>query len=87
MELTGIIKAIDLENNNGNDKKVVTLVVENNEICFVEFQNRNIKKLTSIEVGEIVSIIIKFNGKISRLGRKYNNLVAKSIRSLNKCDS
>ncbi|GLB47824.1 hypothetical protein [Neptunitalea lumnitzerae] len=78
MELTGKIDCIAVENNNGNDKKMLTLV-NGREVLFVEFQGKNIHLLDTFEKGDEVSIQARFNGKISGLGRKYNNIIGKRI--------
>ncbi|GLB52997.1 hypothetical protein NBRC110019_20370 [Neptunitalea chrysea] len=78
MELSGKIDCITVENNNGNDKKVVTLV-NGREILFVEFQGKNIQLLDEYHTGDDVTVQVRFNGKVSGLGRKYNNIIAKRI--------
>lgn len=79
MEISGIIDCIAVENNNGNDKKVVTLNM-GKEVLFVEFQGKNITLIEDYHQGDDVTVYVKFNGKVSGLGRKYNNIIGRRIR-------
>lgn len=79
MEISGIIDCIAVENNNGNNKKVLTLSM-GREVLFVEFQGKNITLLDDYQSGDDVIINARFNGKVSGLGRKYNNIIGRRIR-------
>lgn len=52
------------------------------ELAFVEFQRKMAPVATIYKPGDRVSIKVKFNGKTSGLGKDYNNLVAKQIKSI-----
>lgn len=80
IEISGTIEKIITESNNGRDKKVVTLQAGRNNILFVEFQGKMMDKLKPFEDGDRVEIRLRFNGKTSKLGRNYNNLIGKSIK-------
>ncbi len=82
LEVNGTIEEIVQENNNGHNKKVVTLQAGKNNTLFIEFQGRYMKYLDGFFEGQRVSVKIRFNGKISKLNRRYNNIVAKSIKHL-----
>lgn len=82
IEVTGTIETIELENNNGQNKKIITLQAGRNNKLFIEFQGKMIYELDTYSVGNKVSIRVRFNGKISKLKRKYNNIIGKSIKSI-----
>lgn len=82
IEIQGTIEHIKIENNNGRDKKVVTLQMGRSNTVFVEFQGKMSDELQEFQSGHKVQIRIRFNGKTSNLGRHYNNIVAKSIKSI-----
>ena len=81
-ELTGTIQTITQENNNGKDKKIVTLNAGRNNILFIEFQGKMMNVLENFRENQQVKIRLRFNGKISKLGRRYNNLIGKSINPI-----
>lgn len=79
IKLTGIIKMIDIENNNGNDKVVLTLSPQTSkgleQIMFIEFQGKYSRRTLDVKVSDLVQVSVLFNGKISALGRRYNNII------------
>jgi hypothetical protein len=81
-DLRGTIKAIDFENNNGNDKKVVHLEISSHQILFIEFQGQSTELVKPIHLGKKVEIKILYRGKVSKIGRKYNNIIGKSINTI-----
>lgn len=83
IEIEGTIVEIANENNNGRDKKVMTLNAGRNNILFIEFQGRMTEEADKFKADQHVKIRIRFNGKVSKLGRRYNNLIAKSIQKTN----
>lgn len=82
IELKGRIEKIETENNNGRDKKVVTLQLGRSNTVFVEFQGKMADAVNDFNEGQDVQVKIRFNGKVSNLNRKYNNIVGKSIKSI-----
>lgn len=81
-EIKGTVEAIEKENNNGHDKKILTVKVGRNNVVFVEFQGNKINILNNISAGQKVVIKFRFNGKISKMGRRYNNIIGKSIKTI-----
>jgi len=79
MEIEGRVEAIGNENNNGHEKKVITLATGKDNVLFVEFQGRNRGLVKDVSTGDRVRIKIRFNGKVSNLGRRYNNIIGKSL--------
>lgn len=82
IQLNGTIQKITKENNNGKEKKVVTLQAGKHNTLFIEFQGNMIEKLEPFQKGSKIEVSIRFNGKESALGRKYNNIIAKTIKSI-----
>jgi len=92
-EYTGSIEKISLHNNNGNDKVVIHLNILGHvpramanyvsNTLFVEFQGSNIKKTKNFREGDEVCIGCYHNGKVSKLGRLYNNIVGYRIKPIN----
>lgn len=80
--IEGKIDKITTELNNGKEKKVITLKMGRHNTVFVEFQGRMMEWLDSYHEGDRVQMRIRFNGKVSSLGRKYNNIIAKSIKTV-----
>lgn len=80
IELELTIDQITVENNNGNDKVVLSCKNQKNKLLFIEFQGKNVKKVEPFIEGQIVNISFSFNGKISSLGRRYNNIIGHSIK-------
>lgn len=78
----GTIEKITTENNNGREKKVVTLQMGRHNRLFVEFQGKLTEAIDGFQEGQRAEIKIRFNGKTSQLGRNYNNIIAKSIKSV-----
>lgn len=82
IEITGTVQGIEKENDNGHIKNVVTLLTGKKNLLFIEFQGKSIYKTKSIKTGKEVSVKVVFNGKRSMLGRKYNNIIGKSIKHI-----
>lgn len=80
MEIEGIVEAINKENNNGHDKKVLTIAAGKNNTLFVEFQGKLMEKVRDVNPNDRVKVKIRFNGKVSQIGRRYNNIIGKSIK-------
>lgn len=78
----GTIEKIKTENNNGREKKVVTLQMGRHNTLFIEFQGKQTEAIKNFREGQKAEITIRFNGKTSQLGRNYNNIIAKSIKSV-----
>lgn len=83
LEINGSIAEIATENNNGRDKKVIEVHAGRNNVVFVEFQGKMMNKVNEFSNGDKVNIKFRFNGKVSKLGRRYNNIIGKSITLLN----
>ena len=81
-EVRGTIQSVEAENNNGREKKVVTLAMGRSDKIFIEFQGRAGELVSSSMIDKNVSVRIVFNGKVSKLGRRYNNILGKSIKTL-----
>lgn len=79
-QIYGIIQSIDTEDNNGKIKKVVTLKAGNSNLLFIEFQGKTQQYLSKYKTNDKVLIDFRYNGKQSKLGRKYNNIIAKNIK-------
>lgn len=83
---TGYVDSIEAKNNpRGFEKKIVTLKMNNKQLCFIEFRNdyaqEQVKKIVE---GDRVEIAARLEGKISKTsGIQYNNIVAKSIKKIN----
>ena len=84
MTIEGKIEKITTEQYNGKEKKIITLQMGPHNTVFVEFQGRMIEWLESYSEGDQVAMRIRFNGKTSALGRKYNNIIAKTIKTINQ---
>ena len=82
MEITGVVEAINNENNNGHDKKELTIAAGKNNTLFVEFQGKTMEKVWDISPNDKVKVNIRFNGKVSKIGRRDNNIVGKSIKKI-----
>lgn len=82
IQLIGIIEKIETQNNNGSDKKVVTLKLESSDKAFVEFQGNRSSLLDDFSESHKVQINIKFKGKVSNLGRRYNNIIGTHIEKI-----
>lgn len=80
--IEGKIEKIATEKTHLREKKVVTLKMGTCNTVFVEFQGKSISWLDSYNEGDRVQMRIRFNGKVSSLGRKYNNIIAKSIKTV-----
>lgn len=82
MILSGKIEKIEDASLHPHDKKVVTVVNIKNKI-FVEFRGPSMLKMLE-PYSENDNVIIDFNveGKISKLGVKYNNIVARTIQKV-----
>lgn len=82
LAIEGTIEAIVTENNNGKDKKVLTIQSGRNNTIYVEFQGKMMHTLNGYSEGQRVEVRVRFNGKTSKLGRRYNNIIGKSIKQL-----
>lgn len=82
INVTGIIENIETQNNNGSDKKVVTLKLGSSDTVFIEFQGNKSSILDDFSEGHKVQIKIKFIGKVSRLDRRYNNIIGTHIEKI-----
>lgn len=82
MEAIGVVKYIDHQQNNGHEKKVIDFHLDTNECIFVEFQSKGVRLLNHIEEEDRVKIRFIFNGKKSKIGAKYNNIIGKAIHKL-----
>lgn len=81
-EIKGIAQAIEEVNDNDRLKKVLTLALGKRGLMFIEFQGRSRCEVDGLKCGQKVSVKIVFNGKTSRLGRRYNNIIGKSIKQI-----
>lgn len=82
IKLTGTIEKIETQNNNGSDKKVVTLKLASNDTVFIEFQGSKSSLLDDFIEGHRAQISIKFKGKVSNLERMYNNIIGTHIEKI-----
>lgn len=78
---TGNIKQIELlQSTLGYDKKVVTIEQAFQRHAYIEFRSqRAMKQLEEFTEGDYVAITAWTEGKRSRLGQHYNNIIAKYI--------
>jgi hypothetical protein len=83
IELKLNIDEITTENNNGNEKKILSGTYGESEKVFIEFQGKHQKKLKTFKQGDSVWVMFRFNGKVSKIGRRYNNLIGISIKNSN----
>ena len=81
-EVKGTILAVENEDHNGFEKKIITLGLGQRDMVFIEFRGHSSELVSNALIGKRVSVKIRFIGKESRLGRKYNNIIAKSIKTL-----
>lgn len=64
-------------------KTVVTLGIDKDEQCFIEVRSKFLQDIVeNISVGENVQMVIAFEGKLSKLGKRFNNLVASVIKKI-----
>jgi len=84
--IQGEITQIDHIKNSFNDKLLATVKQPDKEDCFVEFRGRVMMDiLRPYQVGETVIINAFIEGKKSNLsGTRYNNIVARNIKTINK---
>lgn len=82
IKITGIIENIEVVNNNGNDKKMLTLKLGSSDTVFIEFQGNKSSLLDGFSEGHKVQIKIKFTGKVSSLDRRYNNIIGTRIEQI-----
>ena len=87
LEIEGTIDDITTENNNGSEKKVITLKAGRSNTLFVEFQGNKVNLLDGFIKGDRVIIKPRYNGKVSKIGRKYNNIIGKTIKKLEYANS
>lgn len=87
-KLIGMVQKIEVENNNGNEKVVITLSPKNKRgfggMLFIEFQGSNIDKTNGVKVFDNIIVDVVFKGKISYNGNRFNNIIGKSIKSINQ---
>lgn len=79
----GKIEEINTVHHNDTVKRIVKLRIEEKQYAFFEFQGRNVEKLKGFMKGNQVKLYFEFNGKTSRLGAYYNNLIGKHIQLSN----
>jgi len=80
LTFSGKILKIETVNNNGNDKKVVTIAGGSSNVGFFDFFGKYQELLNGLKKGDEVLIKFRLNGKVSKLGVKHNNNVGKSIK-------
>lgn len=80
--ITGKIDIIELATLGSNQKKILTLIPDSGELCWIEFRGSTIMKLLDdVKKGDRVEVAVKFEGKVSKSsGIRYNNLVAKELK-------
>jgi len=68
----------------GFNKKLVTLKLPERQKCFVEFRSKEVlQKLSGLKEDDRVEIEATLEGKYSKAGQHYNNIVAITIKSVN----
>jgi len=81
MTITGTIESIEYRNNNGHEKKVVTILPDHHQRAFVEFRGCRIEELDSFKEYDNIEVDVAIKGTISKnTGIQYNNLVAYAVR-------
>lgn len=75
----GVIEKILTECKNGSLKKTIELRIAQKQLAFFEFQGRYAQKLHDIKQGDSVKLYFEFNGKTSKRGVSFNNLIGKNI--------
>lgn len=78
----GKIEEIKSINHNNSCKRIVQLRIKEKAYAFFEFQGRSVDKLKGFKKGDDVKLYFEFNGKTSRLGAYYNNLIGKTIHKI-----
>jgi len=83
MTITGTIESIEYRNTAGHEKKIVTLVPDNDrkQRAFVEFRGMRMEDLFSYKENDEIEVDVCIKGNISKnSGIQYNNLVAYATR-------
>lgn len=75
----GVIDRILTECKNGSLKRTVELRIDKKQLAFFEFQGRYAEKLRDLKQGDSVKLYFEFNGKTSKRGVSFNNLIGKNI--------
>lgn len=74
--IKGTIESIEYRNNNGHEKKVITIVPDHRQRAFVEARGWNMDKISAAKEGDEIKVEVMLEGKIAKgSGVRYNNLV------------
>jgi len=65
-------------------KDVITLDLGGDEECFVEVRSKFLRDIIGKTlIGDTIQIAVVFEGKRTKNGNRFNNIVAKNIKNLN----
>lgn len=81
-EITATVASIKKESHLDREKKILELDLNEREKLYVEFQSKIVERIDHINVNDKVLLRFWFNGKKSKLGKFYNNLIGKSIKKI-----
>ncbi len=72
---------VDEKDANGYDKKTLCLT-GNSGTVFIDFRGVERLLLEDFKQNDLVAVSFKFNGKTSKIGKTYNNLIGTSIKKI-----
>ncbi len=78
----GEIKRITDEEITGGFAKKTLWITNKKGGAFIDFRGNNRLLLNGFDVGDWVTISFEFDGKISKIGKYYNNLIGTSIKKI-----
>lgn len=70
----------DIECFQAPEKVVLTIRPSQHQVLYIEFRGSRTKKAIAYSKGEHVEIPITYEGRRSKTGTSYNNIVGKSIK-------
>ncbi|WP_448607620.1 hypothetical protein [Paenimyroides ceti] len=81
--VTGYIDKFSYCTTNGKNKVELHIrLPETKALVFIQFQGRKIDKLQNFTINQLVSVAYEFNGKVSSMGKNYNNLIGHDLKLL-----
>ncbi len=78
----GEIKSITDEKVTGGFDKKILWLTDKKGGAFIDFRGNNRLLLKGFDVGDWVTVSFEFDGKISKIGNYYNNLIGTSIKKI-----
>lgn len=76
--VTGTIEDITCCTN--PEKVTVTLIPDKYERAYIDFKGRRAAEAVAFKKNDSVTVVLKFDGRKSKVGVTYNNLEGRSIR-------